>query len=61
MDFDIERNYGLFEGITTEALLTLAPGDIAQLSPGEMHRPMGTLAETAPLRKIVGKVANHLL
>lgn len=61
MDFDIERDYGLFEGTTTEALLTLAPSDIAQLFPGELHRPMGTLAETAPLRKIVVKVENHLL
>ncbi|MDR7875338.1 YhcH/YjgK/YiaL family protein [Yersinia mollaretii] len=61
MDFDTERDYGLFEGITSETLLTLAPGDIALLFPGELHRPMGTLGEVAPLRKIVVKVANHLL
>ncbi|CNL73446.1 YhcH/YjgK/YiaL family protein [Yersinia proxima] len=61
MDFDSERDYGLFEGITTETLLTLAPGDIALLFPGELHRPMGTLGDVAPLRKIVVKVANHLL
>ncbi|MDN0093603.1 YhcH/YjgK/YiaL family protein [Yersinia rohdei] len=61
MDFDIERDYGLFEGITTETLLTLNPGDVVLLFPGELHRPMGTLAEVAPLRKIVVKVANHLL
>lgn len=61
MDFDTERDYGLFEGITTETLLTLAPGDIAILFPGELHRPMGTLTEVTPLRKIVVKVANHLL
>ncbi|CQQ52473.1 NanQ anomerase/TabA/YiaL family protein [Yersinia enterocolitica] len=61
MDFDTERDYGLFEGITTETLLTLAPGDIALLFPGELHRPMGTLGDVASLRKIVVKVANHLL
>lgn len=61
MDFDSERDYRLFEGITTETLLTLAPGDIALLFPGELHRPMGTLGDVAPLRKIVVKVANHLL
>ncbi|CNH81181.1 YhcH/YjgK/YiaL family protein [Yersinia vastinensis] len=61
MDFDTERDYGLFEGITTETLLTLAPGDIAILFPGELHRPMGTLAEITPLRKLVVKVAHHLL
>lgn len=61
MDFDTERDYGLFEGITSETLLTLAPGDIALLFPGELHRPMGTLGEVTPLRKIVVKVANHLL
>ncbi len=61
MDFDTERDYGLFEGITTETLLTLAPGDIALLFPGELHRPMGTLGDIASLRKIVVKVANHLL
>lgn len=61
MDFDSERDYELFEGITTETLLTLAPGDIALLFPGELHRPMGTLGDVAPLRKIVVKVANHLL
>lgn len=61
MDFDTERDYGLFEGITSETLLTLAPGDIALLFPYELHRPMGTLGEVAPLRKIVVKVANHLL
>lgn len=61
MDFDSERDYGLFEGITTETLLTLAPGDIALLFPGELHRPMGTLGDVAPIRKIVVKVANHLI
>ncbi|MFA3761742.1 YhcH/YjgK/YiaL family protein [Yersinia sp. 2544 StPb PI] len=61
MDFDSERDYGLFEGITTETLLTLAPGDIALLFPGELHRPMGTLGDIAPIRKIVVKVANHLI
>lgn len=61
MEFDTDRDYGLFEGITTETLLTLAPGDIALLFPGELHRPMGTLGDVAPLRKIVVKVANHLL
>lgn len=61
MDFDSERDYGLFEGITTETLLTLAQGDIALLFPGELHRPMGTLGDVAPIRKIVVKVANHLI
>ncbi|WP_145932133.1 YhcH/YjgK/YiaL family protein [Yersinia bercovieri] len=61
MDFDSERDFGLFEGISTETLLTLAPGDIALLFPGELHRPMGTLGSPAPLRKIVVKVANHLI
>ena len=61
MDFDSERDYGLFEGISTETLLTLAPGDIALLFPGELHRPMGTLAEVGPIRKIVVKVAAHLI
>ncbi|MCB5307968.1 YhcH/YjgK/YiaL family protein [Yersinia massiliensis] len=61
MDFDSERDYGLFEGVSTETLLTLAPGDIALLFPGELHRPMGTLAEVGPIRKIVVKVAAHLI
>ncbi|CRY57106.1 protein YjgK%2C linked to biofilm formation [Yersinia intermedia] len=61
MDFDSGRDYGLFEGISTETLLTLAPGDIALLFPGELHRPMGTLAEAGPIRKIVVKVAAHLI
>ena len=61
MEFDTDRDYGLFEGITTETLLTLAPGDIALLFPGELHRPMGTLGDITPLRKIVVKVANHLI
>lgn len=34
MDFDSEKDYGLFEGMSTETLLTLAPGDIALLFPG---------------------------
>lgn len=61
MDFDSEKDYGLFEGITQETLLTLTPGDVVMLFPGELHRPMGTLSEPAPLRKLVIKVANHLL
>ncbi|MGP9107981.1 YhcH/YjgK/YiaL family protein [Yersinia pestis] len=61
MDFDSEKDYGLFEGMSTETLLTLAPGDIALLFPGELHRPMGTLTDPAPIRKLVVKVANHLL
>lgn len=61
MDFDSERDYGFYETIAKETLLSLKPGDFVLLFPGELHRPMATLTQPAPLRKIVVKIAHHLL
>lgn len=61
MEFDTERDYGFYEGIGNETLLALSPGDFALLFPGELHRPMATLTQPAPLRKLVVKIAAHLL
>ncbi|WP_413736975.1 YhcH/YjgK/YiaL family protein [Sodalis sp. RH21] len=60
-DFDREKDFGLYEGISHETLFCLAPGDIVLLFPGELHRPMATLSQSAPIRKIVVKIAQHLL
>lgn len=60
-DFDEEKDFGLYEGFSNETLLRLSPGDIALLLPGELHRPMSTLTQPAPIRKIVVKIAGRLL
>ncbi|WP_213989176.1 YhcH/YjgK/YiaL family protein [Sodalis sp. dw_96] len=60
-DFDQEKDFGLYEGFSDETLLSLTPGNIALLFPGELHRPMSTLTQPAPIRKIVVKIARYLL
>lgn len=60
-DFDEAKDFGLYAGFGAETLLYLAPGDVALLFPGELHRPMSTLTAPAPIRKLVVKIARHLL
>lgn len=55
-EFDEANDIGFYHDMGCETLVKLQPGSLAILFPGELHRPMATLGEPAPLRKIVAKI-----
>lgn len=60
-EFNAAHDIGFCTQINSETLIHLHPGELAVLFPGELHRPMGSLGEGAPLRKIIVKVDGGLI